>query len=187
MILSYSCLIVSIYLFFDMNRMKTYLYIIVLCLFSLKGIAQTIQGTYAIKNTQTGLVLRVQDARKANGTPIVSYSPVNWKCVTWDFVHIDGNAYQLRNLFTNKTLQPLGGTLTEGTSLEQQPMVAAQKSQIYEFIPVTKDTYRIRLQGTELYITPSEDAASINSKVILAPKTGSKNQLWTIYEQHPEI
>lgn len=170
-----------------MNGKQTYLFVMCLCILSTVSIAQTIQGTYAIKNTQTGLVLRVQDARKANGTPIVAYSPVNWKCVTWDFVHIDGNAYQLRNLFTNKTLQPLGGATTEGTNLEQQPIVSAQKNQVYEFIAVGKDTYRIRLQGTDLYITPADETGAINSKVILAPKKSAKSQLWTIYEQHPEI
>ena len=149
--------------------------------------AQVIKGTYAIKNTQTNLVLRVQDAKKANGTPIVSYSPVNWKCVTWDFNHVEGETYQLRNLFTNKTLQPSASTLTAGTSLEQQPLVALQTNQEYEFIPAGKDSYRIRLKGTDLYITPSEADGGTNSKVILAKKSDQKNQIWTIYPQNPEI
>ncbi|QDK80280.1 ricin-type beta-trefoil lectin domain protein [Spirosoma sp. KCTC 42546] len=148
--------------------------------------AQVIRGTYAIKNTQTGLVLRVQDARKANGTPIVSYSPVNWKCVTWDFNHVEGETYQLRNLFTNKTLQPIAATPTEGISLEQQPLVSLQANQEYEFLRTGKDTYRIKLKGSDLYLTPS-DAGTVNAKVVLAKKTAGANQVWTIYPQDPEI
>lgn len=149
--------------------------------------AQVIKGTYAIKNSQTGMVLRVQDARKANGTPIVSYSPVNWKCVTWDFQHVDGNTYQLRNLFTGKTLQPAATSPTAGVSLEQQPLTQLQTNQAYEFLPAGKDSYRIRLKGTDLYITPTEGDEAVNSKVILTRKTTSNNQVWSIYQQEPTM
>lgn len=43
---------------------------------------QTIQGTYAIKNVKTGMLLRVKDANGKNGTPLVAYNPENWKCKT---------------------------------------------------------------------------------------------------------
>src|ERR1700712_6020901 len=111
--------------------------LIIFCLIGQASFAQTIKGHYAIKNTQTGLLLRVKDAQKANGTPIVAYSPVNWKCVTWDFMHVQGDTYQLRNLFTSKTLQPESG-LIDGVSLEQQPLVASQTNQEYEFISTGK-------------------------------------------------
>ena len=39
--------------------------------------AQTIHGTFAIKNVATGMVLRVKDANGANGTALVAYTPVN--------------------------------------------------------------------------------------------------------------
>jgi hypothetical protein len=35
-----------------------------------------IKGTYAIKNVETGIVLRIKDANTADGTPIVAYSPL---------------------------------------------------------------------------------------------------------------
>ncbi|SFD25008.1 RICIN domain-containing protein [Spirosoma endophyticum] len=170
--------------------MKTghiYFSLILFCLIVPASFAQTIKGHYAIKNTQTGLLLRVQDAKKANGTPIVAYSPVNWKCVTWDFMHIEGDTYQLRNLFTSKTLQPEDSAPGDGINLEQQPLVTAQTNQEYEFIPTGKATYRIKLKGTDLYITPSDSKGSVNSRITLAKKADSKAQLWTIYEQDPEI
>ncbi|GAB4024473.1 RICIN domain-containing protein [Spirosoma gilvum] len=146
-----------------------------------------IRGHYAIKNVQTGLLLRVQDARKADGTPIVAYSPVNWKCVTWDFLHVEGDTYQLRNLFTSKTLQPESGKPSEGINLEQQPLIASQTNQEYEFIPAGKDMYRIKLKGSDLYITPVDSKGSVNSRIMLAKKSASQAQMWTIYEQDPQI
>ena len=163
------------------------LFSLCLLLVATTGFAQIINGTYAIKNRQTGLVLRVQDAHKANGTPIVSYTPVNWKCVTWDFMHVDGTTYQLRNLFTGKTLQSAAASPASGVSLEQQPLASLQANQQYEFIPAGENSYYIRLKGTDLYITPTEEAGAINSKIILAEKTRSGNQIWTIYKQEPTM
>ncbi len=153
----------------------------------LTGFSQVIKGTYAIKNNETGIVLRIKDANKSNGTHLVAYSPVNWKCVTWDFKHVDGQSYQLKNLFTSKTFQPANPTPSDGISLEQQPLVLYQQSQQYEFIPVEKNTYLIRLKGTGLYVTPSDNNGAENTDIILAGKKGNKLQQWTIYEQKPTM
>lgn len=149
--------------------------------------SQNIEGTYAIKNVETGILLRIKDANKSDGTPLVAYSPVNWKCVTWDFNHVDRQIYQLRNLFTGKTFQPVNSTPSDGVSLEQEPLISKQASQQYEFIPVEKDIYLIRLKGTDLYITPSDNKGTINSEIILAKKRGGKLQQWEIYEQKPTM
>src|SRR5579864_6430586 len=77
-----------------------------------------IKGTYAIRNMQTGMVLRIKDANSKDGTPIVAYEPVNWKCVTWNFKHVGGQTYQLQNIFSGKTLQPLNANVAEGNALE---------------------------------------------------------------------
>ena len=145
-----------------------------------------IKGTYAIKNVQTGMVLRIKDASTKNGTPIVAYDPVNWKCVTWDFKHVDGQIYQLQNLFSGKTLQPVNANAVEGNALEEQPLTSSDVQQ-YEFITVEKDVYLIKQKGTDLYITPSDKEGKVNSQIILAKKDGTKLQQWTIYEQHPTI
>lgn len=151
-------------------------------------IAQAIQGTYAIKNVQTGMLLRIKDANKSNGTPLVSYNPVNWKCVTWDFKHIEGQTYQLKNLFTGKTFQSGNATAPQGTALEQQPLVLNQDNQEYEFIPMESERYLIKLKGTDLYITPADAAGTENTGIVLSKKNGnSKLQQWTIYEQKPTM
>src|SRR6476619_6466957 len=124
---------------------------IVFCIPDASKAQEIITGTYASKNVQTGMVLRIKDANSKDGTPIVAYSPVNWKCVTWDFKHVEGQTYQLKNLFSGKTLQPVQANSTEGNALEEQPLAGTDIQQ-YEFIPAGKDAYFIRLKGTGLYI-----------------------------------
>ena len=148
---------------------------------------QVIQGTYAIKNVQTGMLLRIKDANGKNGTPLVAYAPVNWKCVTWDFKHVDGATYQLKNLFTGKTFQSTSGAAAEGVTLEQQTLVNAQANQLYDFIAVQKDIYLIKQKGTELYVTPVEETGTENTGIKLAKKQDGKLQQWVIYEQKPTM
>ncbi len=149
--------------------------------------AQTIQGTYAIKNVQTGMLLRIKDANGKNGTPLVAYTPINWKCMTWDFKHIDSNTYQLQNLFTGKTFQPKNNVATEGVLLEQQPLVMAQPNQQYDFIAVKKEVYLIRATGTDLYLTPVDKNGNTDTGITLYKKNGSPLQQWTIYLQKPTM
>jgi hypothetical protein len=148
--------------------------------------AQDIKGNYAIKNVQTGMLLRVKDANSKNGTPLVAYYPENWKCMTWNFKKTDANTYQLQNLLTKKTFQPIG-TVAANAAFDEQPFVAGDGKQQYEFIPIKKDTYLIKLKGTDLYITPADSKGSVNSAIILAKKRNTPDQLWSIYEQAPTM
>ena len=157
------------------------------CLFtSVNCLAQVIKGTYAIKNVATGMLLRIKDANNANGTPLVAYNPVNWKCMTWDFKQVEGQTYQLKNLFTGKTFEAKSEKASEGVALEQQPFDAKAADQQYEFISVGENVYQIRLKNTDLYLSPSDSKGDINTNIILAKKSNTKLQQWTIYEQHPE-
>lgn len=161
--------------------------IILSCISCSTSFAQVIKGTYAIRNVQTGMSLRIKDANKNDGTPLVAYSPVNWKCMTWDFKHIQGQTYQLKNLFTSKTFQSKSLDASDGVSLEQRPIVENAPVQQYEFIPIEKDNYLIKLKDKDLYLTPSDSKGATNSAIILTKKNNIKLQQWTIYEQHPEI
>lgn len=154
---------------------------------SIAASAQQIRGTFAIKNAETGVVLRIKDANTKNGTPVVAYSPVNWKCVTWDFKQVEGQTYTLTNLYSGKTLQPQMLEANDGVALEEQPLIDGAKNQLYEFIPVEKNTYIIRLKNTELYLTPSDDKGNINASIILTKKNNTNLQRWTLQEQKPTI
>ncbi|QTE34960.1 RICIN domain-containing protein [Mucilaginibacter gossypii] len=148
--------------------------------------AQQIKGSYAIKNEQTGMLLRVKDAHSENGTPLVAYYPENWKCMTWNFKHVAGNTYQLQNLLTNKTFQPKGDA-DVNVALEEQPLNTNSTNQQYEFEAIDHDTFMIKLKGTDLYITPSDKKGAVNSQIVLAKKTNTKDQYWNIYEQSPTM
>ncbi|QDW24534.1 hypothetical protein FFJ24_006770 [Pedobacter sp. KBS0701] len=146
-------------------------------------LAQAIKGNFAIKNVLTGMLLRVKDASGKNGTPLVAYQPQNWKCMTWNFIAVEGNTYQLKNLFTGKTFQPK----PNDQILEEQPLTLGSDIQQYEFEPAGKHTYFIKLKGTDLYLTPEDKKVTTNSAIILAKKTKTKEQQWTIYEQAPTM
>jgi Ricin-type beta-trefoil lectin domain-like len=150
------------------------------------AMAQVISGNYAIKNVQTGMLLRVKDAESKNGTPLVAYYPQNWKCMTWDFKNTGPNTYQLQNLLTNKTFQAQG-EVGQGVALEEQPLTANASSQQYEFIPVKADVFLIRLKGSDLYITPADAEGKVNSAIVLAKKNNAPTQYWSIYKQAPTM
>ena len=158
---------------------------VIFLLFSLKMSAQIIKGTYAIKNVQTGMLLRIKDANNKNATPLVAYEPVNWKCMTWDFKHVEGDTYQLKNLFTGKTFQ--AAELINGGVLEQQPLVTAQLNQQYDFVLLQNNIYFIKQKGTDLYLTPEDKKGVVNTGIKLYKKDGSKLQQWIIYEQKPTM
>lgn len=153
----------------------------------IQAYAQNIKGTFAIKNMETGLLLRVKDANNADATPLVAYPAQNWKCMTWDFQQVEGETYRLRNLFTNKTFQPVGNERKEGAALEQRPLTAGNAVQEWEFIPVSKDVYRIKLKNTELYVTPSGRNGEVNMPIVLSAKKEGALQNWTIYLQDPKM
>lgn len=169
---------------------KLLIALIILSLAQLPGRAQTainnIQGDFALKNVHTGQYVRIKDANSANGTPIVAYSPVNWKCVTWAFKPSINGAYTLRNLFSGKTLQPLHGEARAGVSMEEQPLNGG-KVQEYEVVSAGKDQFYVKLKGTDLYLTPSDPGGATNTSILLQPKQDGDLQRWTFIEQHPTM
>lgn len=147
---------------------------------------QTINGNYAIKNVEIGMLLRIKDASNKNGTPLVAYPPQNWKCMTWNFISVEGNTYQLKNLFTGKRFQSKAGDTTE-TALEEQALSLESANQQFDFEPAGKNIYWIKLKGTALYLTSGDKKGTINLPVILSWKSGNKEQQWTIYKQAPTM
>ena len=145
-----------------------------------------LHGDFALKNVHTGKYVRIKDANGADGTPIVAYSPVNWKCVTWQFQPSAAGSYTLKNLLSGKTLQPLKGETKPGTALEEQPL-DAQKPQEYELVAAGREQYRIRLKGTDLFLTPSDPRGATNSSIVLQPEQTGDLQEWVLVEQHPTM
>jgi hypothetical protein len=75
--------------------------------------------------------------------------------MTWQFINVEGETYQLKNLYTSKTLQP-SSKPELGVILCQQPL-KKDSLQYWEFIKQPDETYLIRLKDTNLYVTISSD------------------------------
>lgn len=163
---------------------KIFLLVAGIILLSLFTVAQTINGTYAIQNTVTGKNLRPYDAGNQNGNRIVLYDHVEWKCMTWKFMSVGDNTYQLKNLFTSKTFQSKEIPAKDGSALEQQP-ISNVDSQQWEFIGAPDNSFYIRLKGTELYVTAS--SSQTNTNIILKKKQGNALQLWRLVAQNPSM
>jgi hypothetical protein len=146
--------------------------------------AQTIDGTFAIQNTETGKNLRPYEAGNKDGNRIVLYNHVEWKCMTWRFTKTGDNTYQLKNLFTSKTFEPEENPAKSGTPIIQQS-ISAKGSQQWEFIKASDKSYFIRLKGTELYITAS--SSETNSAIILKEKQNKSLQEWRLVAQNPNM
>jgi hypothetical protein len=85
---------------------------------------------------QPGRLLRVEDAKSANGTPIVLYPNQAWKCMTWQ-LQADGGGFRLKNHFTNKTLTPTTAPADEATPVVQKPLdKTPAKDEAWMFVPI---------------------------------------------------
>lgn len=145
------------------------------------AIQKGIKSTYAVQNVKTGKNLRPYNAGIDDGNKIVLYNHHEWKCMTWQFIQVEGETYQLKNLYTSKTLQP-SSKPESGVTLWQQPL-KNNSLQYWEFIKQPDETYLIRLKNTNFYVTISSDKA--NSPIILMPKQNSSSQQWKLVKQNP--
>jgi hypothetical protein len=161
---------------------KRFLFVVTFLILGVFGVsAQVISGAFAIHNAETGKNLRPYNAGVSDDNRIVLYPHNEWKCLTWQFNHVEGTTYQLQNLYTRKTFVPKSNP-ESGVSLWQRPL-KADSSQYWEFIEQPNETYLIRLKDTELYITISSDKT--NSDIILMSYQNSSRQQWKLIEQYP--
>lgn len=146
--------------------------------------AQIITGTFAIQNVESKKDLRPKDPRYSDTINIVAYKHHNWKCETWDFIHIESNTYQLRNLYSLKTFE--SETIPkEKSTLRHKDFTSNQDNQYWEFLKQSDSTYLIRSKDSELYLTIS--SKETNSNIILMPLQNSDAQRWTLIEQKPKF
>lgn len=140
-------------------------------------------NTYAILNVQAGKAIRVHNANYHDNAKTILYPHHNWECITWEMIQLQDSTYLLKNLYTQKTFEPVSSP-TQGVSLWQKPL-GGSKYQYWEFIKQADETYLIRLKGTDLYITITSDKD--DSEIILMPKQNTNTQLWRLVRQNPWI
>jgi len=162
--------------------MKQYIWIFTLLLCTLSAMSQVEENSYMVQNVGTGKVMRIKDTNSKNGTPIVAYSPVEWKCVTWDFRKLANGNYHLVNLFSGKTMQPA----TDGKAMEEQPLDKNSETQQFQVVKTSRNQYEIKLKGSDLYLTAPDENTGFD-QITLAPRNGTDLQRWTFKEQHPKL
>ena len=138
-------------------------------------------NTYAIQNQKTGLNIRPYNAGIADGVRVVQYKPANWECMTWQLIRLTDGTVLLKNLYTQKTIQPAEEPAS-GALLCQQPLEANQY-QYWEFIAEGENEFRIQLKDTDLYITADSDEN--NAVLALRQWMNNPSQRWKLIEQHP--
>lgn len=140
-------------------------------------------NTYAIQNVQTGKDIRVHNADYHDNAKTILFPHHNWECITWEMIHLPDSSYLLKNIYTQKTFEPVTDP-KPGVGLWQKPL-GRSKHQYWEFLKQQDDTYFIRLKGTELYITISSDED--DSELVLQPLNNTDTQKWNLIRQNPWI
>lgn len=140
-------------------------------------------NTYAIQNVQTGKDIRVSNADYHDNAKIILYPHHNRECITWEMIQLADSTYLLKNLYTQKTFEPVAFP-AQGVSLWQKPL-GYGNFQYWEFIRQNDSVYYIRLKGTDLFITVSSNED--NSELLLQPLKNSDSQKWKLIRQNPVI
>ncbi|HCA30340.1 MAG TPA: hypothetical protein DEP23_12625 [Ruminococcaceae bacterium] len=144
------------------------------------NMSQVISGSFAIHNVETGKNLRPYKAGTSDGNDIILYPHHEWKCLTWQFNHVEGATYQLQNLYTDKTFEPVA-TPEAGVALWQQPL--DDDSPMWEFTEEQVGVFTIKLKDTDLVVTISSDKT--DAAIVLMPYENSSSQQWELIEQYP--
>jgi len=139
--------------------------------------------TYAIQNVATSKCIRPYNAGFKDNNKVILYNHNNWECITWQFVEIEKDTFLLKNLYTEKTFQPMVNP-SAGVTMWQKPL-GGSALQYWEFLKQDDGAYYIRLKGTDLYLTAASEEQ--NADIVLKPMQNEINQQWKLIEQHPIV
>ena len=163
--------------------------IIALCLIVfgprvLKGISKKKdrKNCYAIRNVKTGTCIRPYNADFKTDNKVILYGLHNWECITWQPIKTVDDTYLLKNLYTEKTFEPCM-VPDEGVTLWQKPLGFSDNQ--FWVIESVGDFCKIKLSGTELYLTAS--FFEQNAEIELHKDTGDDSQLWKMIPQCPIV
>lgn len=140
-------------------------------------------NVFAVQNVRNRMNLRPLNAGLEDGAWIILYKHANWECMTWEFIHLEDGSLLLRNVFTEKSWHPVADP-APGVQLAQVPLGGVRyQGVLMEKLP--DGTCLLRLQGTNLYLTPGSD--EVNAPVVLMQKDGTDRQRWRLVPQRPII
>ncbi len=138
------------------------------------------KNTFAIQNVAVEKCIRPYNASFKEDEKVILYTHHNWECMTWQMINIDSNTFLLKNLYSEKTFEPVSSPKT-GISIHQKTLQASE-NQYWQFI-ASDENYLIKLMNYDLYLTT--ESGDENSNIILTEMNNSDNQKWRLIEQHP--
>jgi hypothetical protein len=143
-----------------------------------------------------GQLLRVEDARSADGTPMVLYPQQAWKCMTWQ-LQADGDDVRLKNHFTKKTLTPANtpkapSSTAPADAKPDAPMAVVQRPlaktpeavEAWKFVPIEgkAGVFQIVHAQSGLALEAGEDGRVVASKPASKP-ADAPSQQWRLLKK----
>lgn len=137
-------------------------------------------NTYAIQNNATGKCIRPYNASFKEDEKVILFTHHNWECMTWQMINIEKDIFLLKNLYSQKTFEPVSSPQT-GVSMHQKTL-QSNTNQYWQFI-ASDENYLIKLKDYDLYLTAQN--SDENANIILNELTNEDNQKWKLIEQQP--
>jgi hypothetical protein len=141
--------------------------------------------SYQVRNKKFGELLRPQEARGANGTPIVLYPAQPWKCMTWKFEPAGASAFHLRNHFTSKTFAAEAKSEGAEAAVTQVPYgKEASERPVWQFSKLADGTYKITEAKSGKALTAMKGETGI--RTVIGPWRDADEQKWELQEIDPK-
>jgi len=143
--------------------------------------------TYQIRNVKYSELLRPRDANNAIGTPIVLYPAQPWKCMTWRLEPTGKSAFQMKNLFTSKTISAGANTNAAQRFVAQVPLVRdAGGSPSWQFTQLADGNYKITEPNSGQALTAIKTEGGSEVKVVVVPWQNQAEQKWILEKIDPK-
>jgi hypothetical protein len=140
-------------------------------------------GSYQIRNKAFGELLRPQEARSANGTPIVLYPAQPWKCMTWKLQPAGESTFHLQNHFTSKTFA--ADAKSQEASVVQVPFAKESAERpAWKFERLGDGAYKITDAQSGKVLTAIKESSGVRIK--LAAWTDKDDQKWGLEAIDPK-
>jgi hypothetical protein len=143
--------------------------------------------SFHVRNKQHGDLLRPEEARGANGTPIVLYPAQPWKCLTWKFQPLGESQFQLQNHFTSKTFAASARAGQPDELVLQVPLEkSAEAAPVWQFTRLNGGGYKIADPKTGKVLTAVKEKTRSGIRIVVQTWHESEDQQWELIEVNPK-
>jgi hypothetical protein len=139
-------------------------------------------GTYKIINAKSGLAMEVAGAATTNGAPLDQYTYVSGNHQNWNFTHLGGSQYLLKNVLSGKAIDEASYTALSGDYIQQYTVSGSvgALNQRWIFIPTDSSHYKILNANSGLALEITSAATTNQAIVDQSEYTGDLSQQWLV-------